>query len=1294
MLSRMTNPTVRKILWVLAIILGALSLCLMVGRALVFSVALNKTNLEQLIQNEGFQKVRIDNVVGVWHLFDPVFTLSGVQTGADENALVRLRSVRLKVDSIKSLLQGYLVFSEIELIGVRLTLVVDEEGPRVKGLLNPVQEVNLDWLFETASRLDKVFLSDVDLRLEGYQKQLRIRSRQGEPWEITSDGNDKSVSFPIYIIRDGDVEKGDYRLYIAGNYKGHVREEDFEANLYLKVPSLSLTNFVSEIRLLNQNLSSIGFSSEIWLDVKPGQVSIVGDLNVVEVMAHRESYSETLLDKGSVRFRYRGADFFDGAWAVPRVELSQGDFQFGLTDISGAIALDRSNWALAIEIPSLDLKQLSGFLRFAGDKRFVSEDLKHALDVLSPGGLIEDVVILRESSMNEPVLSGRLVDFEMSPYQGLPSVKSLNGLFRVKPSGGYLDIETDNFVMDFPNIFEESWPFDSGRGRVSYEIVDGFFKLESGLIELSHGDLQAFGKITLNLPEAKISQEWGLLIGVKNSELLASKKFIPKALPEGLVNWLETSVLQGRSKLTGLSFHGALFGGSPKVRKTHDLFFKIEDLQVNFHPDWPDIQNAAGTLHADSYFVSSHDLTGQIYDTFLSKAQINVPLDLDGRADTIFVQAEASGGALDLIRVLNETTLAQSTANVAATWKAQGSLETELALNVPIGERLGEDLLVNVVGAFDSVEFQMPEFDLLFNDLTGVAHFSSIHGLSATGFTGRAFDKPFIGNISTVTEDSGDEIRIAIDGVISAASLYDWSDQLLLSRAAGEMTYRTLVHVPYGDFSRTAYVEINSDLSGLTLGLPYPLNKSNSEEKRQFQYLQYFGDDSNRVDVTIGDNILASLRIENEIVVGGLVQFGRDRLQQAEYDSVRITGRLNYLDVGRWIETIDGLGDLTKVSLNEEIATSLNSARLQIDKLFVYEFELLNTYARLLRSDEAWFATLENAMLKGDVTVADSYDRPIKIRLDRLNLETSGEADNFLDDINLSEVPAINFSTDLLKINGENYGSWGFDFRMEDEVAIFEELEASVAGLRILPSSILEWKVSDALDLSRIAADIEIDDLAVTMSEFGFASSIEGRDFKISTDFSWLGSPAEIDFESLTGQVDIRKGKGRFVQAETGGALKLLGIFDFASIARRLRLDFSDVLDKGFEFSEITGATKLNDGQISILEPIVIQGSAGKFTLGGEIDLITEELDNEMIVTLPVTKTLPWIAAYSAIAAGPLSGVGVMLAKVPSLEKKIEQYSSAKYRISGTIDEPEIEFVSFFDDKVAKASNEKSEKQR
>ena len=42
-------------------------------------------------------------------------------------------------------------------------------------------------------------------------------------------------------------------------------------------------------------------------------------------------------------------------------------------------------------------------------------------------------------------------------------------------------------------------------------------------------------------------------------------------------------------------------------------------------------------------------------------------------------------------------------------------------------------------------------------------------------------------------------------------------------------------------------------------------------------------------------------------------------------------------------------------------------------------------------------------------------------------------------------------------------------------------------------------------------------------------------------------------------------------------------------------------------------------------------------------------------------------------------------------ENQIDQMSSAKYRIGGTIDEPVIEFVAIFDDKVAGVATEEPE---
>ena len=128
-------------------------------------------------------------------------------------------------------------------------------------------------------------------------------------------------------------------------------------------------------------------------------------------------------------------------------------------------------------------------------------------------------------------------------------------------------------------------------------------------------------------------------------------------------------------------------------------------------------------------------------------------------------------------------------------------------------------------------------------------------------------------------------------------------------------------------------------------------------------------------------------------------------------------------------------------------------------------------------------------------------------------------------------------------------------------------------------------------------------------------------------------------------------------------------------------------MDDGFEFTDIQGAMTFDEGDVVVKEPIVIHGSSGKFTVGGSMNLVSGSLDNDMIVTLPVGRSLPWYAAYSAIATGPLAGAGVMLAQ-KVFENQINKMSSAKYKISGSIEEPDIQFVTIFNDSVREAPSE------
>jgi uncharacterized protein YhdP len=276
----------------------------------------------------------------------------------------------------------------------------------------------------------------------------------------------------------------------------------------------------------------------------------------------------------------------------------------------------------------------------------------------------------------------------------------------------------------------------------------------------------------------------------------------------------------------------------------------------------------------------------------------------------------------------------------------------------------------------------------------------------------------------------------------------------------------------------------------------------------------------------------------------------------------------------------------------------------------------------------------------------------------------------------------MNFSTDELTVSGDDYGSWKYNFQPNENGATLENLTAELRGISILDPSRAFWNYSDGVHSSGYEGIVHSKDLGSALEQWGYASSIEGSDFEFTSSFNWPGSPVVVEMEIVEGTLQIRGGKGRFLQADSGaGALKLLGIFDFTQLARRFMLDFSDVIDEGYSFDKVRGKVGFNAGFVEVVESIEIESPGSNFKVGGTVSLLTSELDGDVIVTLPVGKSLPWYAAYSAIATGPLVGAGVLLVQ-KVFENQIDQMSSAKYLIRGTIEEPDIQFSTMFNDTV------------
>ena len=332
-------------------------------------------------------------------------------------------------------------------------------------------------------------------------------------------------------------------------------------------------------------------------------------------------------------------------------------------------------------------------------------------------------------------------------------------------------------------------------------------------------------------------------------------------------------------------------------------------------------------------------------------------------------------------------------------------------------------------------------------------------------------------------------------------------------------------------------------------------------------------------------------------------------------------------------------------------------------------------------------------MLSGIIDVPDLDSEPLKISLDYLRFlsDELGEGEELTDPLegqDPASIAALDFKTKELMIGDEHYGMWSFDYRPIESGGQLANLTASVKGLQIQEDSVVLWSVDEnGKQVSSFSGQVLVPELDQALAQWGYASSIEGENFEFEADVLWAGSPAMVDLLKLDGGVEVRGSKGRFVQAESGaGALKVLGIFDFASLTRRLRFDFSDVIEQGFSFSEVSGNISIREGEIKMIDPIAVKGSSGSFRVGGQVSLVTQEIDSDMIVTLPLSQNLPWYAAYSAIVTGPLVGAGVWVAQ-KVFEKQIDQFSSAKYKVSGTVEEPVVEFVSIFNDTVRDMSD-------
>ena len=90
-------------------------------------------------------------------------------------------------------------------------------------------------------------------------------------------------------------------------------------------------------------------------------------------------------------------------------------------------------------------------------------------------------------------------------------------------------------------------------------------------------------------------------------------------------------------------------------------------------------------------------------------------------------------------------------------------------------------------------------------------------------------------------------------------------------------------------------------------------------------------------------------------------------------------------------------------------------------------------------------------------------------------------------------------------------------------------------------------------------------------------------------------------------------------------------------------------------FDRLSATVSVGQEEMVFTDRMIVESPSSSFEFGGRVNLRSEMLDNEMIVTLPVSSSLPWYGAYLALA-NPVAGLSVMLGE-QILRKPIQQFS-------------------------------------
>jgi uncharacterized protein (TIGR02099 family) len=553
-----------------------------------------------------------------------------------------------------------------------------------------------------------------------------------------------------------------------------------------------------------------------------------------------------------------------------------------------------------------------------------------------------------------------------------------------------------------------------------------------------------------------------------------------------------------------------------------------------------------------------------------------------------------------------------------------------------------------------------------------------------------------------------------------------------------------------------ARVMLSSNLEGVSIDLPAPYGKKANEE-RAFKFNIWMQEEQSQIRVDYNQDIQALLRMDranNNQLLNANIALAADA-KLGDKAQFLVSGFLPGIDLESWKavqarylayakrmeptaiarpllaaepDAVSGV-DLLASDVDEvgKVAGLPFRVELMLGQYELGAMTLENLAVTAVPVKAGWQLAVNNPVVDGDLYIPESPFLPMDINLNRLSLnsvelgltaaanDAVGEAaetnveppPEVVKVIDPRKLPRANISVRSLLLDDKDYGSWSLQLRPDQRGVVIDKIRGSIRGITVSgiddkaadeesAGAKLIWQNTGVGVQTRFIGRLSAGDIGAVLRDWQKPDSVESTSATYQADLFWPGSPQDFKLLNLGGEMSIAMENGRFKRdASAGeGILRLMSVLNFDSLARRLRLDFSDLYKSGLAYDKITGKVRFNQGILIFEEPLVVITPSSGMQMAGTIDLRRERLDTRLVATLPVAGNVTF---YAALAAGLPAAAGIYVVS-KLFKKQVDQATSVSYTIKGSWDDPKMRFDRLFEseqslrDSVKK--NEADKKQR